>query len=144
MARQLPRGNQSEQQTAGARRRQREPEREEVQAWRVDTRKRLSDDAAERRHGGRRHEDAGRAAKQSEHGGLDEELTAKAPGGRAHGGADRELPSAVAGAREEQVGDIRAGDEEHQSDGAEHREHNRPCVADEIVFDRQHPQRPAR
>ena len=101
-------------------------------------------DAAEQRHGGRRHQDAGRAAEQSEHGGLDEQLAAQAPGCRADGGAHRELASAMAGAREQQIGDIRAGDEQHQPDGAEHREHNRPRVADEIVFDRQHPERPAR
>ena len=48
------------------------------------------------------------------------------------------------GARQQQVGHIRARDEQHQADSAEDRQHHRPRVAHEIGPQRPHVDRPAR
>ena len=52
---------------------------------------------------------------------------------RAEGRADGQLAGARGTACQQQVGDVAAGDEQDEADGAEEREHAPRVVADEIV-----------
>jgi hypothetical protein len=63
----------------------------------------------------------------SEH--LPHQLHPPGADGRAH----RELADCARGAHDEQVGHIRAGDEEDERDGAHQRENRRPDIADQIL-----------
>ena len=84
--------------------------------------------------------EAERPADAAEHDALDEELTDDAPAGRAEGDPHGDLAGAMRGAREQQVGDVRAGDEQHEADGAHHREeHDSRGAADVALRERLHP-----
>lgn len=67
-------------------------------------------------------EEAAEAAKENA---FDEELTDKLEAGGADGGTDGDVAGAGDGAGEHHVGDVGAGDEQHEEDGAEHHQENR-------------------
>jgi hypothetical protein len=78
--------------------------------------------AVDRTHGpdGAEHPEA--AAEHRQDDALREQLPQQARLARAHCRANRDLPLARRGASEEQVGDVRARDEQHAADGAEQHE----------------------
>ncbi len=97
-----------------------------------------------RRPGGE--DEADTRAREPQHERLGQQLPEE-PGARgAEGGAQRELLLARRGAREEQVGHVGAGDEEHEADGTQEDEQGPSHVADhEIVeADRREGQRRVR
>jgi hypothetical protein len=67
---------------------------------------------------------------------LGEELPDDAAAARAEGDADGDLAPARGGAREQQVGDVGAGDEQHAADGSEEDVDRRAHVADDLVAER--------
>ena len=74
-----------------------------------------------------------------EHQALEQELPDDAPACRADGDANGDLAGARRRTREQQVGDIRAGDEQHEHDRAHHRDETSPArPADESVGERFH------
>ena len=72
------------------------------------------------------------AADEREHEALEQQLPDDPPARGAHGGADGNLPRPVGRARQQQVGDVRAGDEQHEHDGAHHRHEHRPPAAADV------------
>ena len=84
-----------------------------------------------------------RAADGREQHAFGEQLRDEARASRAEGPADRHLALPHGRPREQQVGDVRAGDQQHEADGGEQRHERRPDVADEIIVERNHAQRPA-
>ena len=64
---------------------------------------------------------------------LGKELTEKAEAGGAQGAADGDLFLPGDGAREEQVGDVGAGDQEDDADGAEQEEEGIAGVAEHVI-----------
>ena len=70
---------------------------------------------------------------------LDQQLTDEPPAAGAERRADADLALARARAREEQIGDVRAGDEQHDRDRAEQHQHPRlGARADEVIAQRPH------
>ncbi len=59
-------------------------------------------------------------------------------------GADRHLLAAAEGAREQQVADVGAGDQQHQADGGEQHHERRADVADDVLLQRAPASRPSR
>src|SRR5712692_890638 len=74
------------------------------------------------------------AAEKSEEGTLGKELAEQADAIGAHGGAHAEFAFAADHAREVEVGNVGAGDEEHESCGGEEEEHGGLGVAGEFGF----------
>ena len=71
---------------------------------------------------------------------LGDELDEQAAAARAERGADRELLLPRLRSREQQVGEVRAGDEQHEPDGALQDPQRRRHVADDVVLERVVPQ----
>ncbi len=91
--------------------------------------------------GGRGQAEADGAADDSEDEAFDQQLPDDPPAGGAEGGAHRDLAPALGRAREQQVGDVGAGDQQHEGDGAKNREERRPAgAADEAGLERLEPQ----
>ena len=72
-----------------------------------------------------RNEETDHGADDSEHERLREELSQQLGPGRAEGKPDRELGRTVRRAREQQVGDVGAGDEQHDARGREQQDERR-------------------
>ena len=67
---------------------------------------------------------------------LGQHLAHDPPLPRAERRADRELAVAAGGAHQQQVGDVRAGDEQHEQDAALQHVQRRADIADQLVADR--------
>ena len=80
-----------------------------------------------------RHHEPERRAEQPDHDRLGEQLADDPQPAGAERRADRDLAMADRRAREQQVGDVRAGDQQHQRDGAHHHQD------DQLRLIRQHP-----
>ena len=76
-----------------------------------------------------RDEQSGRAADQTEDRAFDQNQPHQPPAARAHRGAHRQLFAARERARQLQVGDIRAGDEQNAADGGEEEMKILPIIA---------------
>ncbi len=74
----------------------------------------------------------GRARKRKQHA-FDHELLEQSPEPGADGGAHGNLPPARLGAREQQVGDVDAGDEQHEDDRAQQNQHGPPDVLHDLI-----------
>ena len=83
-----------------------------------------------------RERDAGDAAEQRQQHTLGEQLLRDASAAGAERGAHRKLARARRAARELEIGDVRAGDEQHERDRAEHDEQTLANAADELVLER--------
>ena len=92
--------------------------------------------ADEQRHAPEREQETGGAADQAEHGAFGQELTDDAAAARAERVADGDLTLTRAGPREQQIRDVRAGDQQHEADRAEHHQQARAHVADDLVLKR--------
>jgi hypothetical protein len=79
--------------------------------------------------------DAERTAQHREQHALGEELADDAPPGRAHGEAHAQLADARVRAREQQVRDVRAGDQQHERDREPEQQEHRPGLADQGLAD---------
>ncbi len=73
--------------------------------------------------------DPKRAADQREHDAFGQQLPDDAPAAGAERGPHRQLARAHGRAREQQVGDVGAADEEHESDDAEEQHRREPQIA---------------
>ena len=83
-----------------------------------------------------RDREPGRGAGRTEDDRLGEELAQQPDAAGAERRANGQLRLARRGAREQQVGDVRAGHEQHEPDGAEQDQERRPHVAEHHVGER--------
>ena len=116
-------------------RRLREEEHAPVEPDLGGSRQHVGDEATGRRRPGGE-DKAERPLATGQHQALGEELPEQPPAAGAERGADGHLPVARRRAREEQVGHIGAGDEEHEGDGAEQDEQRQPHVTDDLLDER--------
>ena len=93
------------------------------QAGRVDGEQRADADDAENR--------PEHAAGERQHDALGQQLAHDAAAARADGGAHGNLAPPAGRAHEQQVGDVRAGDQQHEADGADEHQQRRADVGDE-------------
>ncbi len=134
----------AEQQADGQRQHEREPQRGKVEG-----------DLGKPRQvaGGERHQQAQRAvgqaepddaAEHAEGDAFEQQLAGDPPGSGAQRGANRQLLLPRFGPDEEQVGDVGAGNEEHQPNRAHQHPQDGAHVADEVVLERADARRDAR
>ena len=90
----------------------------------------------ERAHAGQAEEEPADRAQAREHEALGQHLADEPALPRAERGADRQLAIAAGGAHQQQVGDVRARDEQHQQDEDLEEVERRPEIADELIADR--------
>ena len=83
-----------------------------------------------------REQQAGRAADRREHDALGDQLANDAPAVAADRRAHRQLALARRGAHQQQVRDVRAGDQQHEHHRAHQRDQLRPHVGDQVVVHR--------
>ena len=105
----------------------------------MESRWRAAPDPRAARHRARTrasHEEPGGAAGDREHERLDQHLLEDARAAGAERGADGELFAPRERASEQQVGDVRAGDQEHEGDGGEEHDERHPHVADDQLLQR--------
>src|SRR5262249_13615185 len=79
-----------------------------------------------------REQDSQRGAQRSQQGALGQQLTDNAPSGGAERHTHRHLLSARRSADEQQVGDIGAGNQQNQADGAQQNQQRLPYVTDKV------------
>ena len=79
---------------------------------------------------------SGGGAEQGEHATLGDELQEHAGASGAERDSHRDLALARFGAGEHEAGDVGAGDEQHEADGAEERDQRLPKVAEELAIER--------
>ena len=84
----------------------------------------------------RRQQQAGDAAQQRQQHAFEDQLSQQSPRARAHRSADGKFATPAFGARQQQVGDVGAGDQQHQADGTEQQIKRRTDVADDVVKQR--------
>ena len=119
-ARRLPRRRESEQQARRDRNAEREQQYRHVEPNLVRLNGQLrADEHDEHLRQRRRDGEPGDAADERQHHALREQLLRDAPAPGAERGAHRQLARARRAARELQIRDVRARDEQHQRDGAE-------------------------
>ena len=76
------------------------------------------------------------AAERREHDALGNELADDPAAAGSQCGAHRDLPLTCGAAHQQQVGDVGAGNEQHETDRTEHEQHRRPRLADHQVLKR--------
>ena len=122
----LQRGDAAEQQTGEQRDAERDQEHGEVHSRLLEARDVARLRSHERTGSEPRQAQPACAADQCEHGSFREQLPDQARTPRTKRAAHRQLTLAGAGAREQQVGDVRARDQQHEPDGAE--QHEQRCA----------------
>ena len=99
---------------------------------------------AQRLDAPRREEDAQGAAERGDHQALDEPLRDRPAARLTEGAADGEIEAASGGPHEQQIREVRAGDEQEQADGAEQHQQRPPeSVADDVLDERDEAGAPA-
>ena len=93
-------------------------------------------DAAQARHAPRREQEPGASAGQRQHQAFGQHLLHEPDACAADRHPDGELFLAAGRARQEQRGDVRAGDQQDEADRAEQHQQRRPHVADQGVAER--------
>ena len=83
--------------------------------------------------------DAGARAERREHERVGQHLTDDAPTAGAERGAHRQLPFTQRRANQQQVGNVRAGDQQQKHDGAGQRENRGPDLFDQGLVHRLQP-----
>ena len=142
--RRLPRRRASEQHAGQSTRRQRKQQHRNVQAhvgfgWQRERRHQRHDAVQHQR----REPDAEDAADRGERHALREHLTEQPGADCPHRGADRQLPLPRRPARQQQVRDVRAGDEQDEPHGAEQQpQRGLRLLAQEVVLQRLDARRP--
>ena len=91
--------------------------------------------AADDEEAGLGHQQAENAAEDSDQDAFGEELADEAGPAGAEGGADGDFFLASGGAGEQEVGDVGAGDEQHEADRAEQHEHGAADIAYDHFLD---------
>ena len=129
-------------------RRRREQDREEEDGPREPRRVQARESRGTQREKGREarpaDQQAERGAEPREHEALGDELAGDAAAARAESGAQADLPFAPRRPHEEQGRDVRAGDEDHETDAGEEREQRRTDVPHRVGMERDDPQLEAR
>ena len=130
------RGGQPEEDGAGQRDEEREPHHDRVERGLLEARHAVGRGRDERADapGGKRK--PRRRGDQREDEALGEELPDHAAAAGAERGANRHLPGPRGPARQKQVGDVAAGDQQNEADGPEEDEEPLPVVADELFHHR--------
>ena len=135
-AREAQHGNEAEEDTREERDAQREGQHDGVDADLVEARQVLRPDCREQADAGRGEPEAAETAEEAEREALGQQFGGQPPPARAERRADGQLLLSPLGAHEEEVGDVGAGDEQHDADGAEEDPEHRADVADEVVGER--------
>src|SRR5262245_66396144 len=78
-------------------------------------------------------------AQQSQERAFNQQLPDDAKAACANSHADRDLLLAICSTRQKQVGEVRAGDQQHATDHAPKREQSRPKVSDHHLTERMNP-----
>ena len=101
----------------------------------------MRSDLEDRRHSETREQQPGRAPENGEHEALDQQLSEHTRSTGAHRHAHRDLFASDRCARQEQVGDVRTGDEEHEPDRAKEHHQRPPGSSDQLLVQRHEAQR---
>src|SRR3954447_6282811 len=112
------RGSEAESGTGEKREKERESENEIIDADRVELWNASRKKSDERAHAKIGKGNTDEAAKQAEHRGLAEKLTNDARAAGSQSGAYGDFAGARSGAGEQQIGDVGAGNQEHEADRA--------------------------
>jgi hypothetical protein len=115
---------------------EREQEDRRIDADLAQARKALGPDRDEKAKAGRRKPEADDASEDPEGHALEKDFAGELFAVGAEGGSERELLLPAIGPHEEQVGDVRTGDEEHHSDRAEEDPEHVPHVAHHVLLQR--------
>ena len=137
-AREAKRGREAAQNAACDRDRERESERDGIDARLLEprhARRARRDDPGDEPL--RQHEAGGRR-RQRQHRAFGQQLAHDAAPAGAERGADGDFASTGGAAREQQVRDVAARDQQHESDGAQQDEQTRSIAADELLAKRLH------
>ena len=137
-SRRAERGHEPEQERARDRAHEREAEHAEIDARLLEPRNTLRTHRQHRPQERERQPESGRHAGERQHSRLREQLAHETAASRPERGPDRQLPSADGAAGDEQVGDVGAGDEEHEHARTQQQEEERPVIADVRIDDRPH------
>jgi hypothetical protein len=129
--------NQSEQDSGDERNEKREEQDAAVDADVVQSRNIGRAENAHRPNGRECDEDSRRAARQAEQHALGQQLPEDARAARADCRADRDFFLASRRARQQQVRDVRAGDQQHKPDRAQQNIERQPYVAHDL-FEQRH------
>ncbi len=92
----------------------------------------------EQRNAPRRHQQTNSGADARQHHALDNQLADEAPASGSDRGADGHLLLAAYSPRQQQVGHVGAGDEQHQRDRAQQEEQRRSHVLHHLILQRRH------
>ena len=90
-----------------------------------------------------RQQEAEKTAHRREHQRFDDELLEHAATTRAHGKSDGQLLATRESTRQEQIGDVRAGDEQDEGDRREQHDQRLADIADNQLLERNHGRAPA-
>ena len=100
---------------------------------RIDHRKRL-----EERDAAVSDDNRGQSAGGGEHERFGQHLASEPATAATERGANRDFPLSIAAAREQQIGDVGAGDQQHEDDGSEEDEQRRPHRRDQLIVHASH------
>lgn len=114
----------------------REPERDRVDARLLEARHAVRAPGDDRGDERAREHETGRRRGEREHEALGQQLADDARLASAERGAYGDLARPRRAAREQQVGDVAAGDQQHQADRRQQRQQTLPDVADELLDER--------
>jgi hypothetical protein len=146
--RRAQRGAQGRNDAEDERRHERDHDGEEddaaVEPDRFDAREGFSRQCQHRLHAPPGEQQAGDGAEERQHEPFGDELSHDAGRAGAERRADRELPLPRSGAREHQVRDVRASDQQHDGDGPHQDENHLPALPDDFIHERPHRQRELR
>ena len=134
--RRLPRGQQADRQSGDERHGQREAERQRIDPDLDRARNEIGAKGDQRGKRPLRQQQAHRAAEDGEEHAFGDELADHVEPGRAEREARRDLPPPAGKAREHEVGDVRARNQEHTSHGAEEQQITLSLLPDRIVQER--------
>ena len=135
-ARRIERRNEAEEDPRDDRRETREGEHRRIDSYLRGARQVLGSQTQEKREGSLRDDEAERAACGRERQALAEELTGEPRAVCAERRADGQLPPASGRARQQEIRDVRAADEQQEADGAGQQQDGGPRVADDGPMER--------
>ena len=132
----MPGRRQPEDQAGDQRHREREDQGRQIDRHLVETREIRRRQREERRHAPARDDGTAEAGGERQHHALGEELADQAAASGADRRAHDDLAAARRGARQQQIGDVGAGDEQHEAHRAEQHEQRLPRRADDGLMER--------
>ena len=136
--RDVPRRRKAEDNTCGEGNAEGKQQRGRIHGDFADAGQVLRDKGDQRADAPARDDHAADSRHQCKHDALRQHLPDEPRPPRAHGCPHHELAPARRGACEQQVGDVRAGDQQHECDGPEQHQQRLPRIADHNFLDRHH------